>query len=297
VPSKDNKQKEVSDQFRLNWRQRREAQRYYFKRGNPENQIQFAFQNHWRVFRQVLGEIKSGRVLEVGCGRGSMGAYFSDRGFELHLLDISHEVVEISRRNFSIDNLHAHYVCGDALALPYGSGEFDVVLSIGLLEHFAAIEQPLSEQVRILRPGGMFLGYVVPERLISVQTLALPVNGILRLGESLYRNIMPAGKESTRSSSKVPLYRNSYSSNDYLAVLQGFGIQETGSFGIFPLPLISHSPSFPFSLLSPGLEKWVVNVWGRILSLRGSGIRDPWTCSEGWGLAFLIWGRKSNCLT
>ena len=242
--------------FRESWRGRQESQRYHFQRGAPQNQIQFAFQSHWRVFRQVMGDIRSGRTLEVGCGRGSMSAFFTDAGFETHLLDTSHEVLKIAAANFTADGLAGRYVCGDALALPYPSQTFDVVLSIGLLEHFAEIEQPLGEQVRVLRPGGLFLGYVVPEHRISVQTLAFPINAVLRLSHAIDRALKSS--RSPNDPPKSPLYRNSYPSGAYLSVLRRLGVADAGSFGMFPAPLISHSPGFPFSLMSPPLERALV---------------------------------------
>jgi SAM-dependent methyltransferase len=45
-------------------------------------------------------------------------------------------------------------VCGDARALPFSSNIFDVVYSLGVIEHFPETGLALSEHVRVLRPGG-----------------------------------------------------------------------------------------------------------------------------------------------
>jgi 2-polyprenyl-3-methyl-5-hydroxy-6-metoxy-1,4-benzoquinol methylase len=278
--------------FQSNWRQRPESKRYHFKRGAPENQIQFAFQSHWRVFRKLLGETQSGRALEVGCGRGSMSAFFADAGFEVHLLDTSDVALKTASSNFVADGLRGHYICGDCLALPYASDSFDVVLSIGLLEHFAEIEQPLYEQIRVLKPGGLFLGYVVPERFLSVQTLASPINFILRLGHATLRGLKADGNQD--STAKLPLYRNSYAPADYLTILRRLPVRDSASVGMFPVPLISHSPNFPFSLMAPQMEQALVKLWQLLLSPRSGQQRDPWTCSTHWGLAFLVWASKGK---
>src|SRR5215208_6464416 len=140
----ENREKTGSvEAFVANWKTRTESKRYHFKRGEPANQIQFAFQNHWRVFQRLLGNKTSGRVLEVGAGRGSMAAFFADAGFDVTLLDTSYDVLKIAGTNFEEDQLNAAYICGDALKLPYSDGTFDAVLSIGLFEHFSEIEQPL----------------------------------------------------------------------------------------------------------------------------------------------------------
>jgi ubiquinone/menaquinone biosynthesis C-methylase UbiE len=274
------------DAFDANWRKREETARYHFKRGAPDNQVQFAFQNHWRVFRNILGPIKNGTALEVGCGRGSMGAFFADSGFETHLVDTSTAALGSARDNFRIDNLTASAICGDALNIPYADNSFDVVVSIGLLEHFEDIGTPVREQLRVLQPGGVMLGYVVPERPLSVQTLATPVNtGLRALHKLSRRNNGPA------AAAKEPLYRNNYAARDYLKIADEFGVREAGSFGMFPVPLVSHSPAFPFSTMSPSAERRLIRLWRLLFSLKpGSG--DPWICKEKFGLAFLVWARK-----
>ncbi len=95
---------------------------------------------------------------------------------------------------------------------------------------------------------------------------------------------------------KKAIYRNTYRSQDYLRVAREFGVQNSGSFGMFPVPLISHSPKFPFTLLGEKAEARIVKSWDRLLKLSpGKDIyspypaRDPWTCPEGWGLAYLVY--------
>jgi ubiquinone/menaquinone biosynthesis C-methylase UbiE len=282
--------KEFDDQ----WRRIQPSQRYHFKKGKPENQMHFAFQNHWRVFRHVLGDMPCGAALEVGCGRGSMGAFFADAGFQVHLLDSSLAALYHARSNLHFDELKGSYLCGNALSLPYCANSFDVVLSIGLLEHFEEIRSPLQEQIRVLRPGGYFLGYVVPERFLSVQSLAMPVNLVLKLAHCLSEG--NAGDNwASRSTGKLPLYRNKLKSSDYLRVLRGIGVSNCGSFGMFPVPLISHSPAFPFSLMAPSMERGLTAIWRAVLWLRHKLTgNDPWTCKERWGLAFLVWAKKEE---
>ncbi len=278
--------------FDDSWRQLADRERYHFARGEPQHQVQFAFQNHWRVFRKVMAPIASGSALEAGCGRGSMGAFFAEAGFKTHLLDSSPEAIELARRNFAADGLAGEFIVGDALALPFDDNSLDVTVSIGLLEHFEDIRQPVSEQIRVLRPGGCFLGYVVPEHRYSVQTLGAPVNAALAMTKRL------AGK-SKAATSKTRLYRNGLKSTDFLEVLRDLGVAQSGAFGMFPLPLISHSPSFPFSTMSPVAEQRLIRLWRRVLAARPGcddnspdPLADTWVCPESWGLAYLVWAKK-----
>jgi ubiquinone/menaquinone biosynthesis C-methylase UbiE len=276
------------EEFDSMWSHLPDNFRYHFKRGNPENQIQYAFQNHWRVFKDIVQDATDGKVLEVGCGRGSMAAFFADDNYETHLLDTSHSALELAKGNFAQDDLQGMPVVGDALKLPYRNTSFDVIFSIGLFEHFAEIVSPLREQIRVLKKGGYFLGYVVPERLFSTQLLGIPINYLLEF-EYLLKN---RGKmKESPDNLKEELFRNTFTAKEYILLLNDIGVQETGYFGLFPVPMISHSYKFPFTLMSPKREKTLVKFWDFLLNMRFWS-SDPWMCSEKWGLAFLVWARK-----
>lgn len=280
--------------FDDSWKALPASERYHFAAGEPAHQVQFAFQNHWRVFQKVMGHTRGGRAIELGCGRGSMAAFFAKAGFETHLLDTSASALDCARRNFEADGLTGHYHQADALATPFPDDHFDVAVSIGLLEHFEDIAPPLEEQIRILKPGGVFLGYVVPERPVSVQTLGAPLNAALRLWDRY-----TSSETRPAAPPKQELYRNTFDSTAYLDVLDRLAVKNRGAFGMFPVPLVSHSWKFPFTAMSPAAEKRLMATWRALLAARPGKdaaspdpLRDPWTCAEPWGLAFLVWARK-----
>jgi SAM-dependent methyltransferase len=53
---------------------------------------------------------------------------------------------------------------GDAGALPFADGTFDVVISSECIEHTAAPERSVAEMLRVLKPAGM-LALTCPNRL------------------------------------------------------------------------------------------------------------------------------------
>ena len=69
------------------------------------------------------------------------------------------------RRTAEATGTSLHRVRADALALPLADASCDLVLSGGLLEHFADPRPVLAEMVRILRPGGTFYADVVPRKV------------------------------------------------------------------------------------------------------------------------------------
>ena len=58
---------------------------------------------------------------------------------------------------------------------------------------------------------------------------------------------------------------------------------------MYPLPMISHSPEFPFSLLPKPIEKLLTKIFNIILSVRKKIYgRHGWICDEKFGQAFLV---------
>jgi len=254
-------------------------------KGDPQNQIQFAFRNHWEVFNILMKSKlfnKGKRCLEVGCGRGSMSAYFSDNGFDCTLLDISSEAISAAQSIFKKNKLKGHFLVGDANNLQFKDNSFDVVVSIGLLEHFEDIESPIKEQIRILDRGGLFLGYIVPKYSNNIQKDYEWINNILKA----YK------KNSFEIFLKEKLFRSNNDSTSYIKVLKSQKLKGINSSGIYSLPMISHSVDFPFSLMPDEAEKEVVKHFKDMLSSRKKTKKHPWLCREGYGQAFLVWGYK-----
>lgn len=276
--------------FDKNWKSRKETLNNYWTPGTCRNQIQLAFRCHWRLFGEILGKTTGGRCLEVGCGRGSISSYFAANGFDCVLLDYSRHVLGTARDIFSRVGHRADFVCGDANGLPFASDSFDVVVSIGLLEHFDNIRTPLEEQIRVLKPGGTFLGYIVPENPGNIQKYFRWCNTILRRAAAL-------ANVHGQSAVKEAVYRNDMGSERYLPILKSLRVHGLTATGVYPMPMISHSPEFPFSLMHPTAEYGLTRVFEVVLGLRRLLFgRNPWMCSEAMGQAFLVTCRKGESL-
>ncbi|MFH1894727.1 MAG: class I SAM-dependent methyltransferase [Patescibacteria group bacterium] len=276
------------ESFIKNWRTRKEKFYNQWLRGEPKNQVQLAFRNHWEVFQELLKNRlfnKGKRCLEVGCGRGSISAYFCDAGYDCTLLDISPEVIEVAKGIFKQNKLKAKFKVGDANNLPFKDNSFDVIVSIGLLEHFQNIETPIKEQIRALDKGGILIGYVVPKYKNNIQKDYVWINEILK-GYT---------KEEESTSYKMGLFRSDFPSKVYRKIFKKYKLRNVSSSGIYVLPMVSHSIDFPFTLMPKESELAVVKYFKKIIEIRRKKIKKhPWLCKEGVGQAFLIWGFKQK---
>jgi len=89
--------------------------------------------------RFVQAHRSSGRTLDVGAQNGPYATFFPNRiGLDI-------------RRGRDVK------VIGDAQALGFTEGAFDVVLCTEVLEHLPEPQQAIDEMFRVLRPGGTLL--------------------------------------------------------------------------------------------------------------------------------------------
>lgn len=94
-------------------------------------------------------------LLDVGCGPGTITVEFADRlapGTVVGL-DAAAEVIASADAEFSRPNLE--FVVGDAYALPFEDGTFDIVHTHQTLQHVADPVAVLRELRRVTRPGGV----------------------------------------------------------------------------------------------------------------------------------------------
>ena len=109
----------------------------------------------------LQGLSPSGEALEIGSGSGAMAAQLLRRFPELHVIatDYDSEMVATARRTLAPFGERAITQRVDATALPFADGRFDVVLSFAMLHHVGDWAGATAEAIRVIRPGGYFVGY------------------------------------------------------------------------------------------------------------------------------------------
>ncbi len=93
------------------------------------------------------------KILEIGCGIGSVVYELSQTGYDIIGTDISSEAIVYGQKKYGNINLEVQ----PAEGLPYKEKSFDIVLSFDLFEHIAMIDKHVSEVYRVLRIGGYYL--------------------------------------------------------------------------------------------------------------------------------------------
>jgi DNA gyrase subunit B len=97
------------------------------------------------------------RVLDVCCGSGVVGASFRGRVGHITGLDITPEMVALSRQRLD------EVVQGDVYDIPFDADSFDLVCNREVLHLLPHPERPVAQVYRVLKPGGQFIvGQWVP---------------------------------------------------------------------------------------------------------------------------------------
>jgi SAM-dependent methyltransferase len=122
---------------------------------------------HLVAFIRGLGHV--GRALDVGCGDGRLTAELG--AAELTAADVS--AVALERARSRLPQARLVELEPDA-PLPFGDGEFELVLCLETVEHVRDLQLFLSELRRVLSPGGLLalstpatLALVRPEHPLS----------------------------------------------------------------------------------------------------------------------------------
>ena len=96
----------------------------------------------------------AGRILDVGCGTGTLLAAMPAAGYEKVGVDVSASMLEHARgRGLEVAQAGAD-------SLPFEDGSFDLVMTFAVLHHLVEreiVRAAIAEMCRVTRPGGALI--------------------------------------------------------------------------------------------------------------------------------------------
>jgi len=143
------------------------------------------------------------RILEVGCANGQDALQFLDDADKYELVGVDIIDSKIPFPNFT-------FVQADASKLPFEDNSFDLVISIGLLEHIEPIENLCKVISEMHRVGKAYVS-VVP----SVSTLLEPHAVSLRWPVRMHKKMVH------KYAADIPLHLNFFSDHTW-SKFEGF---------------------------------------------------------------------------
>jgi len=94
------------------------------------------------------------KILEIGCGYGSLSIYMAKRGAKVTGIDISSEAMKISERNALLNRQKAIFKQANGEKLPFKDKVFDVVVCCETLEHIPNYKKAIDEIIRVIKDSG-----------------------------------------------------------------------------------------------------------------------------------------------
>jgi methionine biosynthesis protein MetW len=93
------------------------------------------------------------KVLDVGCGDGSVSEFLEKNGFDVTSLDISQNAIEKAKYERGLKKC----IVGNAEQLPFSNETFDIVFLGDVIEHLFNPQKAIMEANRVLKKEGRII--------------------------------------------------------------------------------------------------------------------------------------------
>ena len=241
----------------------------------PKTQRQFNLYHYFEFIRGVLEREGSETVLEIGCGRGTIGLYAAKHmGLDVSLLDNVPSALELAKEEFDRHGQTGTCYVEDVLKTNFPDNTFDAVVSIGLAEHFEEdeIDDLFKEELRILKPGGVMVSLNIPKKF-SIQYL----NILMRRAKKLFG--------AYKGDVKKDYYRNSFKPSDFVASAKRVGFVESKVTRVFPFPF--------FIPIKMSTDRMITRFFLFIVKIRRVFMKYPYKTNSLFAQSHFLVAKKS----
>jgi ubiquinone/menaquinone biosynthesis C-methylase UbiE len=148
------------------------------KQGSQAFESMFSASQYIPAYNWILENInRNSKVLDWGCGNGHFSHFLNEFGYQVTPYGFDSPLY-LSHSRSSAYNSFVKATTNTIL--PFDDGSFDIVTSIGVLEHvreFGGSEvESLKEITRVLKPGGIFYCFHFPNKYSWIEYLSSKIN-------------------------------------------------------------------------------------------------------------------------
>nr|WP_290222015.1 class I SAM-dependent methyltransferase [Trichocoleus desertorum] len=130
------------------------------------------YQKLYRLLQQYVAPKSA--VLDWGCGNGHFSYFLAHFGYQAYGYAFEDFYLRQKLNQFAYEFKQGTPT--DAIAIPYADQQFDAVVSVGVLEHVRETggdeTASLKEIFRLLKPGGYFICYHLPNQYSWIDPIA-----------------------------------------------------------------------------------------------------------------------------
>ncbi len=106
------------------------------------------------------GEIKPGRALDIGCGRGDNAIMLAMNGCDVTGIDLVEDAISDAKKKAAERHVKVNFLIGDVLKMNqlFREAEFEIIIDSGLFHAMTDEERPVFAQQlhRVLKPGSKY---------------------------------------------------------------------------------------------------------------------------------------------
>ena len=116
-----------------------------------------------RIFKRCLTAGNNKNLIELGCGASIWLPYFSKTfGYNVFGIDYSEKGCELAKFNLKKNGVEGEIICEDFLTKKVKEleGRFDIIVSMGVVEHFEDPEKIIRQLAVYLKTGGKIVTVV-----------------------------------------------------------------------------------------------------------------------------------------
>jgi 2-polyprenyl-3-methyl-5-hydroxy-6-metoxy-1,4-benzoquinol methylase len=140
--------------------------KYYYKTfasssGDQDLESESFFRKVNLKFKEMLGDVKHKKILDIGCGVGSISFYLARRGANVTGIDLSSNLIEYCKKEAKRRMLNIQFKEMNAQIPDFEDESFDIVVGSRVVHHIPEIKVFFKECKRLLKERG-FIAFIEP---------------------------------------------------------------------------------------------------------------------------------------
>lgn len=194
-----------------------------------------------KVFSLIPDAKNEGQVLDIGCGPGIMVEGLLEKGYRVHCIDASPQMIHLAKKQYGSHEKVVIEV-GDVEKLYFPNNTFQIILAMGLMEYLddenvalQQIKNALDEKGRIIIT---FPNKRSPWRIYN-RVMLVVLKPLLKMYKFIFKK------------KPHPITHTEYTTDDVIALLERNGLR-TEKIIFYNFKIIP----YPFDTLFPRLTVW-----------------------------------------
>ena len=114
------------------------------------------------LVKEFLGDINNARILDIGCGDGSLSLQFLNKTNSITFVDISDRMLEKVRERVPPDLASNALLLNDSFDAVSDDDFFDIVICVGVIAHVPSVDLLFNKIAKVLKKNGLLILETTP---------------------------------------------------------------------------------------------------------------------------------------